>query len=212
MFNKFIKLLESEDKEKCVNFILEQLKTNKITIIPLYEEILKPSLNTIECSLQKQLCIWKEHVRSSIIRGIIECCYPYVLKEKKTSNNKTIVIMCPDGEYHEIGARMITDIFTIYGFVTIFVGANNPKSEFIDVINIIKPDYIAISVTSFYNLVSAEKTITDIRVKSNYDIKIIVGGNAFKDKKNLYKDIGADILIKDNKDIENTLLKSGDNK
>lgn len=57
----------------------------------MYTKILAPSLNTMECKIdEKNICIWREHVRISIIRTIVECCYPYIMKERheKYDGNK----------------------------------------------------------------------------------------------------------------------------
>lgn len=198
VIKEFKKFLENEDKENAVNYILEKVKNKEIEILDLYSYILEPSLNSIICTESEKLCVWREHVRSSIVRTIIECCYPYVINIRNSINllkNKKAIVLCPNEETHEIGARIVTDVFTICGYDAMFVGANTPKSDFIDVINHIKPYYLAISVTNYYNVFSAKKIISEIRQTINFDLKIMVGGNAFRNNQNLYKEIGADISI-----------------
>ncbi len=203
VYESFLNFLEQEDKEKAVEIVIEELKKakNDMDIIEIYNGILARSLNEMTCSLaDKKICIWKEHIKSSIIKTILECAYPYVIKIKNSLNRDAkckIAIICPDGEYHEIGARMIADFCLLAGFETVYVGANTPKEEFIYAINYVKPDIFAMSVTSFFNLVSAKKTITAIKEKANYRLKIVVGGSAFDNNPSAYKDIGADMLIND---------------
>ncbi|MFT5873732.1 MAG: methanogenic corrinoid protein MtbC1 [Clostridium sp.] len=172
IYNKFISLLELEEKENAVNLILSLLEEEKIDIVTLYTNILAPSLNNIKSDSEEGGgCIWKEHVRSSIVRTIIECCYPYVIKEKnhiyKKTNYGKVIVICPSEEYHEIGARMIEDFFTLCGYETIFVGSNTPKNEFLKIIDCINPKYLVISVTNYYNLVAVKGTIEKIRNSSN---------------------------------------------
>ncbi len=207
-YNIFIKYLEEENKEKCVSLALSWLSGGQIDIHTLYDGILRPSLNNIDCGAgSRHLCIWKEHIQSSIVKTIIECCYPYVVKERESKSDKAsggrVVILCPDGENHDIGARMVSDYFTMCGYDSVFVGGSTPKEEFLKVINALKPKYIAISVTNYYNLVAAKGTIQSIRSVSAGGFKILVGGSAFKSNPGAFREIGADVLIDTYDDIRN---------
>jgi MerR family transcriptional regulator, light-induced transcriptional regulator len=135
-YSEFMKIIESENREALLKLTLSKLQNNELDIVCLYTEILAPSLNNMIQGEKDKAFIWREHVRSSIIRTIIENCYPYVIKEReekyKIRTNKKIAVVCPSEEYHEIGARMITDFFTLLGYDSIFVGSNTPKEEFLE--------------------------------------------------------------------------------
>lgn len=203
-YDKFIEYLYNEDKENSVNYVLSLLQNDEIDIINLYEKVLAPSLNNMVCNIEeKNVCIWKEHVRSSIVRTIIECCYPFVINTKKKSIGKKVLVFCPPEEYHDIGARISVDFFTLYGYNAIFVGSNTPKEDIINSIEYTKPSYVVISVTNYYNLFAAKKVIEDIRKLNYKDFKILVGGNAFKINSDTYKKVGADLFIDTVEQIEN---------
>jgi len=198
--NILMAYIEKEDKESAVEYAINLLNEGKIDILTLYRDILSPSLNNMFCNVdEKEICVWREHVRSSIVRTIIECAYPYVIKEREKRGikrkNQSAIVVCPQEEYHEIGARMAADFYTLLGFDTVFVGANTPKEDFVSAINVLKPKYVVISVTNYYNIVNAERAIKKLRQKANYDLRIIVGGYAFKSNKEVYKKIGADYLL-----------------
>jgi len=92
------------------------------------------------------------------------------------------------------------------GYDVLFVGGNTPKSEYVDAIDIIKPDYIAISVTNPYNIIITQKTIEHIKneakAKSIKQPVIIVGGKAFNNKEHLAMQIGADKILHSYEDIK----------
>lgn len=204
----FLNLLEKEDRYGCIKYAQELLKQKKLCVVDLYEKIIAPAIQNITCKLnEKSMCIWQEHVRSSIVKSVIENCYIYVAEEANKNSDlekkEKVVVLCPEGEYHDIGARMISDFFVILGYDAIFVGSDTPKSDFLAAINHIKPKYAVISVTNYYNLVAAKKAIENIKNTTTEEVKIIVGGNAFKSNRGTYIKIGADILINDFKDIEN---------
>lgn len=213
IYTEFKNFLENEDKENAVKYILNKLNKNEFDIISLYEKVLEPALNNSTCLLDEKICIWKEHLRRAIVRTVIESCYTKVLEARDKNglqNGLNVVILCPDGETDEIGARIIADYFTIYGFNTFFVGSDIPKKEFLDVINVIKPEFIVINVTNVYNIFSVKKIIKLVRDKENYGVKIIVSGKAFKAKPDIYGEIGADIMLLDNNYVIKDLVNRGD--
>lgn len=203
-YKEFIEILETENREASLQFVLSKLERKEVDIVTLYTQLLAPSLNTMVHDKEDLTFIWREHIRSSIIRTIIENCYPYVIKERderyKVKTDKRVAVVCPSEELHELGARMATDFFTLLGFDGIFVGSNTPKEEYLQAMKKIKLDYIAISVSGSYNLIAARNTIEKIR-EANLGVSILVGGNAFQGSDTTYKMIGADKLINTIEDI-----------
>ena len=199
MLEDFKKLLASEQKEEAVNYALSLLETGKIGVVELYEKILTPALNQMECKLEdRNLCIWKEHVQTAIVRTIVECCYPYVMKHRKENgkdNGLTAVILCPPEEYHDLGARMVTDFFTLCGYHTIFVGSNTPYQDFYQAIYSIQPDLVAISVSNYFNLVATKRIIKELREASQKTPWIVAGGRAIDRDERSIEIIGANERI-----------------
>lgn len=80
-YEEVLKALQAEDKERTVLLTMNVLKENKLSVVDLYEKILVPGLASVidEYPILEDL-IWREHVRSGIIRTIIESAYPYILK------------------------------------------------------------------------------------------------------------------------------------
>lgn len=205
MAEEFISILETEDRSKALEYIIGKLASGEAGIVDIYEDVLAKSLNEMKLTGDEKTDIWKEHVRSSIIKTIVENCYPYVVKEKKRRDShpklNKVAVVCPVDEYHEIGARMIADYFTINGYDTTFVGSNTPKEVFVSGIHVDKPNYVAISITNPYNLVSARNTIELIR-KSDPNVKILAGGSALSKLTDRAKSLGADRYLTSFEDIE----------
>ncbi len=211
-YDELLVYLEKEDRGKSLEYVLDKLSNGEIDIVSLYRDILARSLNEMECNEPEEVCIYNEHVRSSIIRTIIENCYPFVLKERKEKvgdeKGDKVIVLCPPEELHEIGPRMVADFFTISGFDVTFIGANTPKKSILAAVSGIKPKYVAISVTNYYNLIATKRTIDDLRKVIPQGTKIIVGGWAFSDNPSAYKEIGADKLLSTFEDIQK--LAGGD--
>lgn len=183
LFNTFISYLKQENKAEAVKFALSLIENNTLTIEELYLGLLAPSLIHFTCKEQDEdICIWKEHFRTSIIRTILESCYTHVLKRVASveKNNIKIVVLTPAFEYHEIGAIMNTHFMMMEGFDASYIGANTPKMEILSALRAYQPHFVALSVTNPYNLVVTKQTTDEIR-RFFPEVGIILGGQAFKD-------------------------------
>lgn len=193
--------IRQEDKNNAVISSVEALEKKEISVHELYEEIVKPVLYEIDCKENDVECIWKEHVKSAIVRMIIESSYKFVIEESKKAKkrNKKVLIVCPTEEYHVLGARIAHDYFVMSGFEAVFVGANTPLDVVLNAMTYTRPDYVAISVTNYYNVINAKKIINAIK-KIDSSVTILAGGQAFNNEDAL-KAVQADGSIKTFEDI-----------
>jgi MerR family transcriptional regulator, light-induced transcriptional regulator len=180
-YETFLDYLKKEDKQYAVTYAINLLNEGIETIETLYLNYLAKALIDFTCTDQDEdICIWKEHTRTSIIRTILEISYQHVLKRLETVQkvHKKIVVTTPAFEYHEIGAIMNTHFMLLEGFDATYIGANTPKSEILSAIKAYRPDYIALSVTNPYNLVITKQVTDELKLKYP-EVKIILGGQAF---------------------------------
>jgi methanogenic corrinoid protein MtbC1 len=216
LYDEFISYLDTEDKEKSVRFVLSHLQDKSIDVLALYNEILTPAMYADFCpEAERAICIWKEHIRTSIVRTIIECAYPFVVERRNEKYGPNIkgraVIICPTGELHELGARMVADFFTLCGFSIAFVGANTPQDDIINAIKYVRPTYVAISITNYYNLVAARRLVLKIReTVKDVSFRLILGGQACRENPDACEKIGADMVLQTFEDIKN-LTRGTDN-
>lgn len=207
LYDKILASLQDENKENALNLCISALKEKSISVVDLYLNILTPAINNIihEYEDEEDL-IWREHVRSGIVRNIVESSYPYVLEERNKNemkNNGNVIVMCPEFEDHDLGARMISDFFTIAGYNSTFIGAKTPKKTILKAVEIVRPRYLCISITNYYNLISVKKTIQSIKENLDYKITFLLGGSAFISNPNAYIEVGGDFLLNNFQDIQN---------
>lgn len=212
LYKDVLSALQKENKEEAVMLSLAALSSGNVTVPELYEMVLAPALISVVDEYPKdEELIWREHVRSAIIRTIMESAYPFVLEERSKAGQSKgkVLVVCPEFEDHELGAKMVADFFTIGGFDTTFVGARTPEKTLFQAISIVEPDFITISVTNYFNLVSVKKLIENIKEKFGDRITFIVGGNAFASNPEAYKMVGADMLSEDYEDIMKITKEAG---
>jgi len=198
-YKEFLGLLDYEKKDECVIYIMKLFEEGS-TVRDVYENYVIPALAEYECdSNVEEICIWKEHARTSIIRTILESSYPYLIKQKKPKVGKTILVACPQLEYHEIGAIIATNYFILEGFDAKYIGANTPNEQVVSAVSILKPDFLALSITNYYNIVATKKLTEKLR-EVNSDLKIIIGGQAANNAHTLSQ-VSHDFVVQTYEDI-----------
>lgn len=197
------------DKERCAAWVLDILETKRVDLNELYLEVFEPCLSQIASNGHPQeIDIWEEHMRSSIIRSMIELCYPYVLQKKYDSTGKhgekarkRVIVCCLEEEQHDIGARMSSDFLTLLGFEVYFIGANTAKEQIAKAMLFLRPDIVAISISNFFHLTKLQKTIDYIHQNVIGSYKIAVGGYAVTHTPMIEQKVTPDYFLRSIKDL-----------
>ena len=146
-----------------------------------------------------------EHYCTSVTQMALSQFYPLIFGQPR--KGKTVLIACVGSELHEIGARMIADLFEYSGWDSIYLGAAVPVETLLSAAEKDQPDLIALSVTMPQHLPLCRNAVEQLREKFPKP-KIAVGGNAFTDTK-IWKSWNVDIYTEDAKALvqwaDNTL-------
>lgn len=192
ILTEFLNALDAYDRKRTVQIASDAIK-NKILDIPtLYEAILAPSLTVIASNTNNQtIPIWDEHLRSNIVRTVLENMYPLIV-DTVEPNGKQALMLCLEEEYHDIGARMISDYLTLLGYNTFFIGANTPKKEIIHAVEYLAPDLVCISVSNYYHLTRLHSLVESLKTSNAEPFKIVIGGYAVHHTSNVRELVKAD--------------------
>lgn len=173
---EFVNLLLSGNRARCSEFVKDFLDKGN-SVHELYECILKNALYEIGKLWEyNKISVATEHLASAIVEALLNDLYSRIIPDVR--NNKTVIVSCVENEVHQIGLKMISDIFEMNNWNSHFLGANTPTRELITFIESIKPDVLAISVCIYYHMPVLEKMIEAVR-KIFPGLTIIVGGQAF---------------------------------
>lgn len=205
-FEKVARQLSDFAKDEAIAYCTGLLAQGTLTVPQLYEQVLAPALNKIAVPRdQEDDLIWREHAMAAIVRSIIECARPYVMKEKEHADAGgragRVLLVCPEDEYHELGIRMGEDFFTIAGFETFFIGGNTPQANIVSAVETLRPDIVDIGVSNFLNLVQLKKIVAQLKQRIDARVKIAVSGSALGRSGKTAADFGADIIINSFADI-----------
>jgi methanogenic corrinoid protein MtbC1 len=144
----------------------------------LYETILKPSLYDVGLLWeQNKITVATEHMATAIVEGILNELYHQVIPSKYIQ--KKVVLACDSNEEHQVGIKMVADIFESKGWESFFLGSGVPVDDLIKYIEEVKPHQIALSLSVYYNFKSFMEMV--IRLRKHFpEISILVGGQAFR--------------------------------
>jgi len=173
---EFYNNLISGNYNKCSDFIFLLLK-NEIEIKELYEKVIKKSLYKVGTSWEEnKISISTEHVASSIVETILNDVYQEIRPNKLTK--KTVILACAENEFHQIGLKMVRDIFEINGWYVNFLGNNTTLQKLDEFIEKKHPNLLAFSLSIPFNFPSLEKMIKALKIKYP-QLPILIGGQAF---------------------------------
>lgn len=74
-----------EDRTACLRFAVEGLQAGDFDIATLYDDILTPLIRSVPvCAGDDRSCVWHEHVKSGIVRSVLENCHLPLIRERAT--------------------------------------------------------------------------------------------------------------------------------
>ena len=177
VYDQYFKALLDGDRSACTRMV-QQLLDSGIDIKTLYRQLFEKSLYQVgELWESNQISVAREHLVTAITENLLNLIYPYLFKKRHLS--KKAVISCAANEYHQIGGKMVADIFEMSGWDSYFLGANTPVDQMVAFIHETRPDLVGLSLSIYFNLPSLEKGLDAITTEFP-TLDIIVGGQAFR--------------------------------
>jgi methanogenic corrinoid protein MtbC1 len=171
---EFLDALISGNHSLCFDLVNSYL-IKPISIMELYENIFKKAMYDVGKLWEyNKISVATEHMASAIVESIMSHLY-FEIISKETKRKKTVIATCVENEFHQIGIKMISDLFEMNGWNANFLGANTPTSELLSFIKHTKPDLLSISLSLYFNLIGLERMIQKVQ-KEFPDLTILVGG------------------------------------
>ncbi len=191
---QYLEALLAADRKQASDAIAEALK-NGTSIKDIYLHVFQRSQQEIGRLWQiNKISVAQEHYCSAATQMIMAQLYPFIFTGEP--KERRIIVACVSGELHEIGARMVADLFEMDGWDSYFVGANTPLKDLIETIGTKHADIVALSVTMTFHLSELTSYIREIR--NTYGaVKIMVGGYPFTISPTLWQKVGADAWAPD---------------
>jgi len=118
-----------------------------------------------------------EHVATAGVLAVMAAHYPRVARSRVRRG--LALVACVPGELHDLGSRMVADFLEMDGWEVIGMGANVPQEGLVQLARHARPNLLALSVNSAFNLGRAKRVIEVLQATPDLrHLRILVGGMA----------------------------------
>ncbi|MEI8173853.1 MAG: cobalamin-dependent protein [Deltaproteobacteria bacterium] len=177
IYRRYLDGLLANDRHQCrVSF--EQWLESHAELRTLYEDLVQRSLYEIgDLWERNRISVATEHLATAITESLLNLAYPRLFASPRLG--KSAIVACVANEYHQIGGKMIADLFELNGWRGYFLGANTPVRDLKTLIEEKHPDVVALSVAMVFGLDTLISAAAEIRAAFP-DVPILVGGQALR--------------------------------
>lgn len=188
---QYLEMLLDSDRVGAQYHINEMLD-NHVPIEDIYLYVFQETMREIGMMWQNGMInVGREHYATAVTQYLMGTLYRHIFQN--TPKKHRLLAAAVGSEMHEMGIRMVADIFELKGWDTNYLGANLPKDHLIQFAKEQKPDVIALSITMPYHVSTLRDTIAAIRGDKDLEnVKVLVGGLPFLNNEKLYENLGAD--------------------
>jgi methylmalonyl-CoA mutase cobalamin-binding domain/chain len=187
----YIDALLRGERHTASTLIMDAVKRG-VAIRDIYLQVFQQSQYEVgRLWMTNKISVAQEHYCSAATQLIMSQLYPYIFTTDRI--DRRLVAACVGGELHEIGVRMVADFFEMDGWDTYYMGANTPTITILQAIKERQADVVGISAAMTFHLSVVSELID--RVRQSVDgqrVKILVGGQLFRTKPDLWQQLGAD--------------------
>lgn len=141
-----------------------------------------------------EVSIAEEHLVSETTRQLIAI----IVREHapKPGDGRLMLAASVAGNAHDIGLRIVSELYRLAGWRCLFLGANVPSAEIARAVGAFDVDLVLLNAAMATQLKEVGETIDAIR-ETGPAVKILVGGHAFEDSPELWRKLGADGFARD---------------
>lgn len=175
-FYAYLSALLEGNRDECF-LIAKSLIDENYSVIDVYSDLFQKSLYRVgELWDLGKISVAEEHLVTQITEEILSKINPYFKKNEK--KGLSVIVSSVAKEFHQIGARMVSDIFEVNGWTSFFLGSNTPINDLLKIIELKKPNAVALSLTFYINIIRLIETIRQIN--QNFpELTLFIGGQAF---------------------------------
>jgi methanogenic corrinoid protein MtbC1 len=177
LYENYLKSLLAGRRSECRDMV-QNLIDRKIDIKQLYSDFFQRSMYAVgELWETNRITVANEHLATSITESLLNLSYPALFAAPHTG--RKAVISCSANEYHQVGGKMVADIFELNGWDGHFLGANSPAEDMVQFIQEVKPDIVGLSLSILSNIDHLKHHIEVIRADFP-NLDLMIGGQAFR--------------------------------
>ena len=176
-YRRYLAALLAGDHRQC-RAIFESILEGGIALRGIYQDLIQRSLYEVGALWEVgRASVATEHLATAITESLLSLIYPRLFNRPHLG--KSAVVTCVANEYHQVGGKMVADVFEMSGWRGYFLGANTSIEDLLDFIRDKAPSVVAFSLTVYFNLETLLEAASAVRTAFP-SIPILAGGQAFR--------------------------------
>lgn len=136
-----------------------------------------------------EIGVQEEHIVSAGTQVLMAQLHERI--ERIEKDGRVLLASSVAGDEHELGVRMVADLFEMRGWRCVFLGANTPTPDLAEGVRAYEPDLVALSANLAVHLVEMRKAVSAVHAVAP-GTPVIVGGGPFAVVDDLWRLMGAD--------------------
>lgn len=186
----YLAALRADDAARAMAIALDGI-SGGLEVPDLYRWIVEPVQREVGRLWQlNELTVAQEHRATDTSRTLMDLARSQFTPTRRRSARA--LTMCPGTEMHDLGARMVNDFLYFAGFDARFIGGNLPTHSIAEEIRRSAPLVLLLSATMTPQVRVILDLIDELRREFGDELRIMVGGYAFNQHADLWRDVGAD--------------------
>ncbi len=162
-----------------------------LSLEALYLQVLMPAQREIGTLWQLgDLSVPEEHLVTTTTQramAILSHTAP-----RAAANGRTVVVAAVAGNAHDLSLRAAADLFECAGWRALLLGADVPSEELPTALSFFEADLLVLAAMLSTQLQVLQTTVALVRAHCERDVRILVGGTAFDDAPEIWRQLGAD--------------------
>ncbi|MDX2129941.1 MAG: B12-binding domain-containing protein [Chloroherpetonaceae bacterium] len=185
-----------------VEALLSKCIEQGVGVASIFDDVIAPAMYRVgDLWAQRKLGAGEEHIITNIlIESVLQIKARYAFKTHNVvissdqsitkpadqdSSLNAVICTAPESEYHEVGLLGVSMVCQTLGFKVNYVGAAVPFKDLENVIEVLHPSVVCMSITLAKFAPPVFKKYEHFRkVMKNLGVKFVTGGQFFGEKKN----------------------------
>jgi MerR family transcriptional regulator, light-induced transcriptional regulator len=192
----FVDLLIESDHRRATEIVLGA-GASGITLPDIYIRILQPAMQEIGRRYENgQATGVDQQFAATVTRRIMTRLHADAPRGPHRS--RSIVTACVEGDKHDAGIAMLSDLMDLDGWDAYCAGPDVPTRDLLITIERRKPDVVALSAAMLDGLLPVADVVAALRSSEALaGTRIMVGGQLFNEDSHLWRKVGADGYARD---------------
>jgi methanogenic corrinoid protein MtbC1 len=177
---RFLSAQLAGDRERALRVVLDEGVLTGIPVADLHLKVIRPAQYEIGRLWQdNRISVADEHMATAIAQLAVAHLYRHLDRRREPGLGRRVTVSCVEGETHELGPRMVSDILETHGFRVRYLGADVPTPALVQAVESESPEAVLLSATMPGQLAALREAAEAIRARMPGPRPLVgVGGQA----------------------------------